>query len=57
MFGIFRKKSEIEKLEDKYSKLLEEWHSLSTVNRTASDLKYAEAQDVISKIEKLISTK
>ena len=57
MFGIFKKKSEIEKLEDRYSKLIKEWHSLSSINRSASDLKYAEAQDVISKIEALISNK
>ena len=40
MFGIFKKKSAIEKLQDRYKKLMSEWHELSTTNRTASDLKY-----------------
>lgn len=51
MFGIFKKKSELEKLESKYKKLLEEWHKLSTINRSQSDLKFAEAQVVLDKIE------
>jgi hypothetical protein len=48
MFGIFKKKSEKEKLEEK---LLAETHKLSTVNRTASDAKAAEADAVLKKIE------
>ena len=51
MFGIFKKKSELEKLESKYRKLLAEWHKLSTINRSQSDLKFAEAQVVLDKIE------
>lgn len=53
MFGLFKKKTEIEVLEAKYKKLLDEWHKLSTTNRTESDLKYAEAQKVADKIEAL----
>ncbi len=51
MFGLFKKKSEKEKLEDQYEKLLAETHKLSTVNRTASDAKAAEADAVLKKIE------
>lgn len=51
MFGIFKKKTELEKLESKYNKLLIEWHKLSSVNRAKSDMKYAEAQLVLDKIE------
>ena len=53
MFGLFKKKSEIEKLEQKYTALLAEWHKLSTINRSQSDLKFAEAQVVLDKIEEL----
>jgi len=53
MFTIFKKKNPIEKLEAKHAKLLEEWHKLSSVNRTASDLKFAEAQEVAALIEDL----
>lgn len=53
MFNIFKKKTELETLEEKYKKCLEEWHKLSTTNRAASDLKYAEAQAIAEKIEKL----
>ena len=49
MFGLFKKKSEKEKLQEKYKSLLEESYKLSTSNRTASDKKAAEA-DAISKI-------
>ena len=51
MFGLFKKKSEKEKLEDQYEKLLAEAHKLSTINRTASDAKAAEADVVLRKIE------
>lgn len=44
MFGLFKKKSKLEKLEEKFKKLMQEWHTLSTTNRSASDKKYAEAQ-------------
>jgi hypothetical protein len=53
MFGLFKKKSEKEKLEDQYEKLLGEAHKLSTVNRTASDAKAAEADAVLKQIEAL----
>lgn len=51
----FRKKSEVEKLEAQYKKLLEESFTLSTQNRKLSDEKYAEAQLVWAKIEQLKS--
>jgi hypothetical protein len=53
MFGLFKKKSEVEKLEVKYKKLLKEAYDLSTINRTESDKKQAEAQEVLDKIESL----
>lgn len=53
MFGLFKKKSEIEKLQDKYNKLMKEWHELSSINRSESDKKYAEAENVAKQIEKL----
>lgn len=53
MFNIFKKKSEIEKLQDKYKKLLAEAHSLSQRDRKAGDQKMADAEEVAQKIEKL----
>ncbi|EAZ79320.1 Lacal_2735 family protein [Algoriphagus machipongonensis] len=53
MFGIFKKKSKIEVLEEKYKKLQQESYKLSTVNRTESDKKLAEAEEVIKEIELL----
>jgi hypothetical protein len=53
MFGLFRKKSQTEKLQDEYKKLMGDAHKLSQVNRTAGDAKYAEAQDILTKIEAL----
>jgi len=53
MFGLFKKKSPIEKLELKYRKLLEEAHQLSTTNRTLSDTKTFEADQVLKEIDKI----
>lgn len=53
MFGLFKKKSEIEKLYDQYNQLMKEAHTLSTSNRSASDAKHAEADELMKKIEAL----
>lgn len=53
MFGIFKKKSEIEKLEGKYQKLIKEAYTLSASNRRLSDSKTAEANEVLKQIELL----
>ena len=53
MFGLFRKKTEAEKLNKKYDKLMQECYELSTINRKASDSKYAEAEEVLKQLEKL----
>lgn len=55
MLGLFKKKSPIDKLEAKHSKLLEEAFKLSKTNRTASDAKTAEAADVMREIQELKS--
>ena len=53
MFSFFKKKSPIDILNDKYKKLQKEGYNLSTSNRMQSDLKYAEAQEVLKEIEAL----
>ena len=53
MFSFFKKKSPIDILNDKYEKLQKEAYTLSTSNRMQSDLKYAEAQEVLKEIEAL----
>jgi len=53
MFGLFKKKSEKEKLQVRYKKLLEESYNLSTTNRKLSDQKVFEAEQVMNEIEKL----
>ena len=54
MFGLFKKKSEKEKLQVQYEKLLKEAHTLSTTNRTLSDKKTFEANEIIKQLENLI---
>lgn len=49
MFNLFKRKSQKEKLELKFRSLMREWHKLSSVNRKASDKKYAEAR-IIAKL-------
>lgn len=51
--GLFGRKSEKQKLQTRYSKLIEEAYKLSHVNRKESDLKAAEADKILKKIEAL----
>lgn len=53
MFGLFKKKSEIDKLQEQYTKLMNDYHKLSTTNRSESDKKYAEANAIADKMEAL----
>lgn len=52
MFGFF-KKDEKKTLMKQYKKLMEESYKLSATDRKASDLKRAEADEIMDKIEKL----
>ena len=51
MFGLFKGKSEKDKLEKKYRTLLDEAYQLSHRDRTASDKKTAEAEAVLKQLE------
>lgn len=53
MFGLFKKKSEREKLQAQYAKLLKEAHALSATDRKSSDQKVFEAEEVMKQIEAL----
>jgi len=53
MFGIFKKKSDIEKLENLYKKKMKEGYDLQSIDRSASDQKYVEADQILKKIESL----
>lgn len=57
MFGLFKKKSEVEKLHQEYKKLLHEAFKLQSVNRSESDQKYAEADALLQKITVLEQNK
>jgi hypothetical protein len=51
MFGLFKKKTEKEKLQAEYEKLLKKSYDLSTVNRAESDKVAAKADELAKKIE------
>ena len=53
MFGLFKKKSEKDKLYEQYQKLTKEAYNLSTSNRKLSDVKAYEAEEIMKKLEKL----
>ena len=53
MFGIFKAKSEKEKLQGEYQKLQKESFKLSTTNRKLSDQKAYEAEEIMKQLEKL----
>ena len=52
MFGIF-KKDPRKALQKQYKSLMEESYRLSTVDRMQSDLKRAEAEEVLKKMDEL----
>jgi len=53
MFGLFKTKTTEEKFYQSYKKLLEEAHQLSTTNRSLSDQKVFEAEEIMKKIDAL----
>ncbi|WP_282067840.1 Lacal_2735 family protein [Olleya namhaensis] len=53
MFGLFKKKSEKDKLYYQYQKLTKEAHSLSSTNRKLSDQKVYEAEEIMKQLEQL----
>ncbi|WP_194774762.1 Lacal_2735 family protein [Pararhodonellum marinum] len=53
MFGLFKKKSEKEKLQQTYKEVMEKAYKLSHTNRTASDKLMAEAEEIAQRIEKM----
>lgn len=53
MFGLFKKKTEKEKLQEQYEKLSKEAYQLSSTNRKLSDQKTFEANQVMDQLEKL----
>lgn len=53
MFGLFKKKSPIDKLNEQYSQLMAEAHKLSASNRRLADEKMAEAEEVLKKMDEL----
>jgi hypothetical protein len=53
MFGLFKRKTAREKLQDRYAQLMEEAYSLSSVNRKLSDDKVFEAEEIMRRIENL----
>jgi hypothetical protein len=53
MFGLFKKKSPIDKLQTQYEQLMKEAHGLMSIDRKASDAKYGEAEKVADQITAL----
>lgn len=53
MFGLFKRKSPKEKLEERFKKLMQQWHELSNIDRKASDQKFAEAQNIAKLLNEL----
>jgi hypothetical protein len=53
MFNLFKKKSEIEKLDIEYKKLLSQAHQMSTSDRIQSDLLMSKADEIGKKIDSL----
>lgn len=51
MFGLFKKKSELEVLQDKHKELLKKAFEMSKVNRQESDRLMAQAEEIAKKIE------
>jgi len=54
MLKIFKRKSELEKLNEQYTKLREEAFQLSTKDRKASDAKIVESEAIMERINELV---
>ena len=50
MFGLFKKKSPVEKLQEEHKKVLEDAFKLSKSNRSESDKLYARAAEIEKEI-------
>lgn len=57
MFGLFKKKTQIEKLQKTYESLMKDAYNLSKINRKESDQKYSEADAILKTIESLEKNK
>ncbi len=57
MLGIFKRKSKLDILQEKYKKLMADWHKLSSINRAESDKRYAEADKILMQIDILKQAK
>ncbi|WP_303686467.1 Lacal_2735 family protein [Nonlabens dokdonensis] len=53
MFGLFKKKTELEKLQEQYETLMKDYHRLSTTDRAASDAAFAKADEIGKKMDAL----
>ena len=53
LFSLFKKKTEKEKLQEKYEALMKESFEISKIDRTKADAKIAEAEAVADKIKEL----
>ena len=53
MFGLFKRKTEKEKLEENYRKTKEKAFKLSKINRKESDRLEKEADEILKKIENI----
>ena len=53
MFGLFKKKSELDKLRERHAALLQEAFELSQTDRTAADRKTADAAALEPRIAEL----
>lgn len=53
MIRLFKRKTQKEKLEYQFKKLMQQWHELASVNRAASDQKFFEAQQIAERINKM----
>ena len=47
---LFKRKKETDRLQDKYDSLMAEGYRLSKINRTESDQKYFEANQILDEI-------
>ncbi len=51
MFGLFKRKSPIEKLQVKYNKLMKDYHEISKVNRKEAEKYYVQAETILTEIK------
>lgn len=53
MIRLFKRKTERKRLEYKFKKLMQQWHTLASIHQSVSDQKFYEAQQLAKRLNSM----